>query len=65
MEIKMTSHKPIGIVFILLGIIIFILSLSADFIDIGEGFGFGYKQISGLILGVIAIIAGVYLKQEK
>ena len=61
----MASHKPIGIVFILLGIIIFILSLSADFIGFGEGFGFGYKQISGLIVGIIAIIAGVYLKQDK
>ena len=65
MERKMASQKPIGIVFILLGIIIFILALSADFIGIGEGLGFGYKQISGLIVGAIAIIAGVYLKQKK
>ena len=61
----MASHKPIGIVFILLGIIIFILALSADFIGIGEGFAIGYKQISGLIVWAIAIIAGVYLKQKK
>ena len=61
----MASHKPIGIVFIILGIIIFILSLSADFIGFGEGTAFGYKQISGLIVGTIAIIAGFYFKQKK
>mgnify|MGYP000471537255 CR=1 FL=1 len=61
----MASHKPIGIVFILLGIIIFILSLSADFIGFGEGTAIGYKQISGVIVGAIAIIAGVYLKRKN
>ena len=61
----MASHKPIGIVFILLGIIIFILALSADFIGLGAWPGYGYKQISGFIVGAIAIIAGVYLKQKK
>jgi hypothetical protein len=65
MEIKMTLQKILSIVLLLNGIIIFILATSADFIGFGEYPGYGYKQISGLILGVIAIIAGVYLKRKR
>jgi len=65
MEIKMTFQKILSIVLLLSGIIIFILASSADFIGFGEYPGYGYKQISGLIVGSIAIIAGVYLKRKK
>ena len=61
----MTFQKIIAIVLLLNGIIIFILASSADFIGFGEYPGYGYKQISGLIVGSIAIIAGVYLKRKK
>ena len=65
MEIKMALQKKIGIVFLLIGIIIFILALSADFIGLGDWPGYGYKQINGFIVGAIAIIAGVYLKRKN
>ena len=61
----MTLKKILSIVLILNGIIIFILASSADFIGFGEYPGYGYKQISGIIVGAIAIIAGVYLKRKK
>ena len=61
----MGLQKKIGIVFLLIGIIIFILALSADFVGLGVYPGYGYKQISGFIVGAIAIIAGVYLKRKK
>jgi len=61
----MAFQKKIGVVFLLIGIIIFILALSADFIGWGNYLGYGYKQISGFIVGTIVIIAGVYLKQKK
>lgn len=61
----MTIQKEIGTVFLFIGIIIFILALSADFIGVGYHRGFGYKQISSLIVGAIAIIVGVYLKRKK
>ena len=61
----MAFQKIIGIVLLLNGIIIFILASSADFIGLGEYPGYGYKQISGNIVGAIAIIAGVYLTRKK
>ena len=61
----MAFQKIIGIVLLLNGIIIFILASSADVIGLGEYPGYGYKQISGNILGAIAIIAGVYFTRKK
>ena len=61
-----------GNVFLLIGIIILTLALSIDFIGLGKelpltsGYwypGYGYKQISGIIVGIILIVAGIYLKQ--
>ena len=65
MEIKMAFQKILGIVLLLNGIIIFILASSADVIGLGEYPGYGYKQISGNILGAIAIIAGAYFTRKK
>ena len=61
----MALQKKIGMVFLLIGIIIFILASSADFIGFGVYPGYGHKQISGIILGVIAIIVGGYLRRKK
>jgi hypothetical protein len=61
----MASEKQKGIVFLLIGIIIFILALSADFIGWGNYPGYGYKQIGYFIVGTIFIIAGVYLIKEQ
>ena len=61
----MAFRKIIGIVLLLNGIIIFIVASSADFIGLGEYPGYGYKQISGNIVGAIAIIAGATLFRKK
>ena len=61
----MALQKILGIVFLSIGLIIFILALTAAFIGFGVSPGYGYKQISGIIVGAIAIIAGVYLTRKK
>jgi len=61
----MTLQKKIGMGFLIIGIIIFILASSADFIGFGVYPGYGYKQISGIVVGAIAIIAGGYLKRKN
>jgi hypothetical protein len=43
-----------------LGVVLFLVSLTADSLGIGEGTGIGWKQITGAIAGVvIAAIAMV------
>ncbi len=56
--------KNLGFVLIAVGIIILLLSLFADPLGIGGYPGVGVKQIGGIIVGLVIIIAG-YLWQRK
>lgn len=62
----MRNNKTIGIVLLIVGIAIFALSLIADSIGIGHGHArFGYKQILGIIVGVIVTVVGSVLTLRK
>jgi hypothetical protein len=43
------------------GVVLLLLSLTADIIGIGGGAGFGIRQIIGSIAGIIAIAVGYFL----
>jgi hypothetical protein len=58
------SKKTIGIVLVVLGVVLVLISLGADLIGIGSG-GFGYKQIIGVIIGLIAALVGMWLAMSK
>jgi hypothetical protein len=60
----MDNKKTIGIVLLVVGVILVILSLIADMIGIGIP-GFGLKQIAGVIIGAIIAIAGFVLNSKK
>ena len=54
--------KVLSLVLLVVGIIILVVSLIADFIGIGRApAGFGFKQILGTIIGAIVIIIGIVL----
>jgi hypothetical protein len=55
------SKKTIGIIGIVAGIALLILSLAADKIGIGNGLGIGWKQILGAAIGVIVALAGAWM----
>ena len=59
------NQRTIGIVLLIIGLVLAALSLTADLIGLGEGSGFGYKQIAGLVVGVGGIIVGVVLLLRK
>ena len=61
----MALQKRTSMIFILIGIIIIILALSVDFIGLGVYPGYGYKQISGIVVGVIAIFIGDHLRLKE
>ena len=47
------------------GVLLFLVSLMADSVGIGEGTGVGWKQITGAVVGVvIAAIGMVQLKKK-
>ena len=56
----MKWQKASGAFLLVLGIVLVVVSLLADLIGIGANPGFGYRQIIGVVLGVIAIIRGIW-----
>lgn len=57
--------KKVGIVLLVVGIIVLVLSLLLDVIGIGRAPGFGYYQIGGIIIGAIVAIVGGVLMGKK
>ena len=58
-------NKPA--VFLVVGLVIFLVSLLADAIGIGEGTGIGWRQISGSLVGLAVAAVGIVqmLKSKK
>lgn len=59
------DNKKIGIALLVAGVVLLLLSLAADAIGIGGIPGYGYKQIAGIIVGVIAAVIGFVLYSRK
>jgi hypothetical protein len=57
----MKWQKASGAFLLVLGVVLLVLSLLADLIGVGLNPGFGYRQIIGVVLGVIAVIRGIWL----
>ena len=59
------NQRTIGISLLIIGLALAALSVTADLISLGEGSGFGYKQIAGLVVGLAGIIVGVIFVIRK
>jgi uncharacterized membrane protein len=46
---------------IVVGALLVLISLFADPLGLGRSPGFGWKQILGVVVGALVILAGVYL----
>jgi hypothetical protein len=46
-------------------VLLFLVSLSADAIGVGEGTGIGWKQIVGAVVGVVIAAVGMVLLRKK
>ena len=56
-------NKPT--VLLVAGVLIFLISLTADAVGIGEGTGIGWKQISGAVIGVVVAAVGMIQLRKK
>ena len=61
----MKNKKIIGILMIVIGIALLIISLLADTLGLGGAVGFGWKQILGSVVGAAAVVAGLVLTLKK
>ncbi len=59
------SRKMIGVVFLILGVVVLLVSLAADALGIGNVPGFGWKQILGAVVGAVVVLGGVWLVWSK
>ena len=51
--------RPLWRVVLTVGVLLFLISLTADSLGIGEGTGVGWKQISGAFVGVVLAAAAM------
>jgi hypothetical protein len=50
---------------IVLGVVVLVISLAADSLGIGGAPGIGWKQLTGVTVGLIVMIYGVWLASRK
>lgn len=61
----MGKKSIIGLVMLIVGILISLLSIAADSLGIGGASGFGYKQTTGAIVGIVMVIGGLILYRAQ
>ena len=59
------NNKSLGNILLVIGIIILIFFVLVDVLGIGVDPGFGYKQIIGVVAGVVVAGIGWFLKNKK
>jgi hypothetical protein len=55
------SRKTWGIILIVVGVLLALLSALADVIGVGGTPGMGFAQIAGLVVGIAGVVVGIYL----
>jgi uncharacterized membrane protein len=61
----MVDKRTLSLIIIVVGLIVAVLSLTADITGLGAAPGrFGYKQITGTVIGIIMMVVGVFLRKR-
>ncbi len=58
------DNKTSSIAVIVIGALVLLASLTADFTGLGDDAGFGMQQTTGTIAGVIVLAIGAYLHKK-
>jgi hypothetical protein len=59
------SKKTISLIAIIGGVLLSLISLTADFIGIGSYPGINYAQLAGIAVGLVIILVGLRLRRSK
>lgn len=61
----MSQGRVLALIFILVGLLLGLVSAFADQVGLGAmGSGFGWKQLLGLVVGVILAVVGIVLFRQ-
>ncbi len=55
------SRKTISWILIIAGLLLAVVSLVADSVGLGNEVGFGWKQITSMIVGLAAVLVGFWM----
>jgi hypothetical protein len=58
------SKKAQGVVLLVVGVLLFLVSLAADPLGVGAAPGLGWKQIVGAVVGVVLAGAGMTMQRK-
>ena len=59
------SKRTIGVIVLVAGLLLVILSITADAVGIGAEAGFGLKQTVGVIVGILVATAAAWWTWKK
>ncbi|NLN70199.1 MAG: hypothetical protein GX142_05380 [Chloroflexi bacterium] len=55
------NKRSFGLVAVVVGFVIALLSLMADFIGIGSYPGINSSQLTGIVIGLLVVLIGIFL----
>ena len=58
------TRRTLSLVLVIAGALLALVSLLADLVGIGSYPGYHWAQITGAILGVVALVIGVWLRRK-
>ena len=61
----MENIRTLGVILLVIGIVMLVLAIGADVIGLGQTHAFGFKQISGAVVGVLVATIGSFLVLQK
>jgi hypothetical protein len=53
------SKKSVAVILLVVGVLLFLISAAADPLGIGGYPGIGFKQIAGIVVGVVLAAIGI------
>lgn len=59
------NSNPVNLALIVVGILAIVFFAGADVIGVGGAPGFGWKQISGTVIGVLLLGAGLFRLRSR
>lgn len=59
------SKRTIGLIVMIAGLLLVLLSITADLVGIGAEPGFGWKQILGVIVGFLMVAGAAWVSRKK
>ena len=59
------AKKSLGYLLVVVGVVIAVVSLIADYVGIGSRPGLGWQQLLGTAIGIILLLVGIWMTMRK